>query len=129
MTYLTLIFLVKIIGTIALVVVPSLLFPREKLDKEFGLKSENSLMYKLYGIAVLSLLIGYSYGAVSAESGVFPGGIVLMGLVSNAGAAIALLTMSRTKTLRLSSVFFGIIAILLASSLLMKDAFLGSLGI
>ena len=129
MTYLTLIFLVKIIGTIALVVVPSLLFPREKLDKEFGLKSENSLMYKLYGIAVLSLLIGYSYGAGSAQSGVFPGGIVLMGLVSNAGATIVLLTMSRTKALRLSSVFFGIIAILLASSLLMKDTFLGRLGI
>ncbi len=92
MTYLSVVLAIKVIVSIVIVAIPFLFLPKEKLEKAMSLEAKNTTMFRLYGVATLALIVAYSYGIVHVESGVFPWGVTLMGMVSNLGATVVLLT-------------------------------------
>ena len=121
MTFLTLLLLSKIVGTLFTVGLPLLLLPIETLDRFAGLRSEHGTLYRLYGIAIMALLVGYSGGVFQAQAGQFPSGVVHMGLVSNAGATVILLLSKVPGLVKSSAVFFGLISLGLLAALLYPE--------
>jgi hypothetical protein len=80
--------------------------------------AKSSLFFRLYGVAIAALLVGYGFGIPVAESGQFPWGIVSMGLVSNAGAGFLLLRVSKPHTSGFwLGTFFALLAVALAISM------------
>lgn len=110
MSWLSLLLITKIAVTGLLVAAPFLLLPQSKLEKATNITAPTSLFFRLYGVAITALLVGYAFGIPIAEAGRFPWGIVWMGTVSNGGAAIALLASPRNNN-RILTAFFGLIAL------------------
>lgn len=118
MTYLTLLLAVKIAVTFLLVAAPFLMFPRAKLEKAMGVAAQSSTLFRLYGVAVLALLVGYGFGIPAAQSGHFPWGVATMGAVSNGGAALALVfSGAAARNPAMAGFFIAIVAGLVASML------------
>ncbi|MEM1245097.1 MAG: hypothetical protein AAGK22_01935 [Acidobacteriota bacterium] len=121
MTRLTLLLLIKILGTLP-VAVPMLTFSHERLDRISGFGPSHEALYRVYGMALVALLVGYGGGIVQAQSGDYPLGVLIMGLVSNAGATLVLLLTGQAKRQLPAAVFFGLIAAGLAIALLAPEA-------
>lgn len=129
MTYLDLILLAKIAGTAVFVGLPFLLIPSAKLIALLQIEGAEPAMplIRLYGWAVVALLVGYCFGFSSVTGTRFPVGIVTMGLVSNAGATVLLgLTGAWRKALPMT-IFLGLIACLLGFAITNPDAVMQSL--
>jgi hypothetical protein len=94
-TWLGLLLVTKIFVTAVLVAAPFLFAPLTKLVAATGVNADRSLFFRLYGVAIAALLVGYGFGIPQAESGQFPWGVVVMGLASNGGAAVLLLRVSK----------------------------------
>jgi len=123
MSWLSLLLITKVAVTGLLVAAPFLLLPKSKLDKYTNITTQTSLFFRLYGVAITALLVGYAFGIPAAEDGRFPWGVVCMGTVSNGGAALLLLVNSRNNTDRMLAAFFGLIALgLLAAMVLPAGA-------
>jgi len=118
MTYFTFLLLVKIVGTLLLVVVPFLLLPKQRLEKLTNSQHDNVLLFRLYGLAVAALLVGYGSAIPLAQSGVFSWGIAIMGLVSNTGASVLLFSLGKGKQSMIFASFFGLIAVSLALTMI-----------
>lgn len=110
MTYFTFLLLVKIVGTLLLVVVPFLLLPKQQLEKLTNSQHDNVLLFRLYGLAIAALLVGYASAIPLAQSGIFSWGIAIMGLVSNTGASVLLLFLGKGKQSMIFASFFGLLA-------------------
>lgn len=91
MTWLSLLLITKILVSVVLIIIPFMFFPKSKLDAMTRMKTDTTQFYRLYGIAILALLVAYGSGIPLAQQGEFPWGIVLMGIVSNIGGGAALL--------------------------------------
>lgn len=91
MSFLVLLLLLKITLTLLFAAGPLMLLSKDRLDRLSGLGENSLALYRLYGIALLSILVIYSFGVDVAMSGAFPLYAVAMGLVSNAGAALVLM--------------------------------------
>jgi hypothetical protein len=90
-TYLSIVLAIKILMTLILFVTPFLFFSQTKLEQLFNSKISGGLMvYRLYGLALLALTVGYASGLMQVLAGEFPFGIVTMGIVSNGGATFIL---------------------------------------
>ena len=113
---------IKILGTFFPVAAPLLLFPKAKIDELSGFAPSDVSLYRLYGMAVLALLVGYAGGYFQVTEGVFPIGVLAMGFVSNAGAFLIMLITGRARKTPLSAEFFGLIATGLAAAFVFKDA-------
>ncbi|MEL6205950.1 MAG: hypothetical protein AAFR47_11645 [Pseudomonadota bacterium] len=87
MTALSLLLAVKIAITAGVVISPFLFMSKAALDARAGLGAPDLTLYRLYGVAMLALVVAYAGGLIRTLAGEFPGEIVAMGLVSNAGAA------------------------------------------
>jgi hypothetical protein len=93
---LSFVFIVKIVLTLVLWSLLPLLFPPSWLEF-FGLPQQSSYVFiKLYGMAALSLVVGYGFGLrESYRSQNKPArramGSIWVGIVSNAGASLILL--------------------------------------
>lgn len=111
MSVLSLLLAVKMVFTGLFVALPLLLWPKVKLDKMFRLESHTTTLFRLYGVAMLALLVGYASGIALAEDGMFPWGIAWMGLVSNAGAAWVLYASPSNSYARLAAGFVSLIAL------------------
>ena len=112
MSWLSLLLLTKIAVTGLLVAAPFLFLPKAMLEKVTNTTAQTSALYRLYGVAIVALLVGYAFGIPSAEVGQFPWGVVTMGTVSNGGAALLLLAFSRgNKPNRFSAAFYGLVAL------------------
>lgn len=112
MTWLSLLLITKIGVTGLLVAAPFMLLPKSRLEKSTNIAAPTPAFFRLYGVAITSLLVGYAFGIPAAEAGSFPWGVACMGTVSNGGAAILLLAYSQgSKQNRVLSVFFGLIAL------------------
>ncbi|MCK5041652.1 MAG: hypothetical protein KAR62_05130 [Sphingomonadales bacterium] len=98
---------IKILFTLLFVAYPFLWKPKEVLNKVMGLEISKPYFYRLYGVAILALLLAYAYGIFMALGGVYPWGIVLMGMVSNGGAVVVLHKYSEWKKQKTSAIFFG----------------------
>jgi len=116
MTYLDLVLLAKIVGTAMFVGLPFLLLPAPRLIGLLQIEGAEPAipLIRLYGWAVIALLVGYSFGFSWIANGDFPVAVVTMGLVSNAGGtALLVLTGAWRKALPMT-LFLGAIALSLA---------------
>lgn len=118
MSWLSLLLITKIAVTGLLVAAPFLLLPKSKLEKSTNITTPTSLFFRLYGVAITALLVGYAFGIPTAEDGRFPWGVVCMGTVSNGGAAILMLAYSRNNNRALTA-FFGLIALGLIAAMVL----------
>lgn len=126
MTWLSILLIVKIAVTAALIAAPFLLAPRQVLAKRVGVETSTSAMFRLYGVAMAALLVGYGFGIATAQAGVFPWGVVAVGVVSNGGASIALLVTDAARKSAALTAFLILITISLIAAMLAPDAALMS---
>ena len=87
MSFLALVLTAKIVLTGILTAVPFLVLPGARLAAVTGVTGGGETLFRLYGIAIVALLVGYASGFWALARGEFPWGVVAMGLVSNAGGA------------------------------------------
>ena len=121
MSWLSLLLITKIGVTGLLVAAPFLFLPRSKLEKLTNITAPTSVFFRLYGVAITALLVGYAFGIPTAEDGRFPWGVVSMGTVSNGGAALLLLAYSQgNKQNRVMAAFFGLIALGLIAAMVLS---------
>ena len=112
MTWLSLLLITKIGVTGLLVAAPFMLLPKSTLEKSLSITTPTPVFFRLYGVAITALLVGYAFGIPAAEAGRFPWGVAFMGAVSNGGAALLLLAYSPgSKQNRVLGVFFALIAL------------------
>lgn len=89
-TPLSMILVVKIVVTLAFVGLPFLILPKSRLEVFAGVSAETDTFFRLYGIAIIALLLGYATAFPVLAAGQFPWGVATMGVVSNGGAALIL---------------------------------------
>ena len=106
----------KIIGTLLPVALPLLVLPTERIQQLSGFKASDPALLRLYGMAILALLVGYMGGYFQVLDGTYPVGVVAMGFASNAGACLILILTGRGRKAPWEPAFFGLIAIGLAIS-------------
>ena len=121
MTLLALLFTIKVAVTALMVCGPFLFFSREKLSAVLQFAVTNSILFRLYGVAILALLVSYGFGIVQTFYGEFPWSSVIVGIVSNAGATIVLTSIRAGRKNQLSAAFFGGLALLLMLSALWPE--------
>jgi len=92
-----------------------------------GVSARTTTMFRLYGIAILALLIGYGFAIPAAQSGDFPWGVTAMGTLSNGGPAILLTLQGAASRQPFLTTFFYAIAICLIASMIFPDAALSKL--
>lgn len=124
MTYLDLILLAKIAGTALFVGIPFLLVPAPKLISLLQIEGAEAAMplIRLYGWAVIALLVGYSFGFSWVAGDTFPLGVVTMGLVSNAGATALLVITGAWRKAAPMTVFLALIALSLTFAMANRAA-------
>ena len=76
MTPLELLLIVKISVTLITVAMPFLLLPANRIEQIAGFGAAEPLLYRLYGVAILALLVGYFGGLQSALGGELPQGVL-----------------------------------------------------
>ena len=111
MTPLTILLSAKILNTMVLVIIPFLFLQPQTLDRLSGFGQPNRTMYRLYGMAILALVVAYSGGLLQTLAGVFPSEIVAMGLASNVGATLVMVLTGYARTHRIATAFFGLIGL------------------
>ncbi|MEP5152655.1 hypothetical protein [Planktotalea sp.] len=111
MSIVLLIITFKIIVTLVLVAVPFLVFPMAKLSKLTGVSAQSAMFFRLYGVAVLALLVGYAGAFPLMWQDTFPWAVVIMGIVSNAGASLVLINGGALKTKPLFALIYTGIAL------------------
>ena len=121
MIFLSILLITKIVGTIAIASIPFLFYPQQKLEGMTQVSAANPGLFRLYGVAITALLIGYSFGLYDTLNGVFPYYAVVTGVFSNGGAALFLLKYAQKTALNtFVTAFFGVIAILLTVVLVLQ---------
>ncbi len=113
MTAIALVLVFKILISLVLLAGPFLLLPTARLEAMTGATVQSPALFRLYGLAILALLVGYASGIWTVRSGQFPWGIVAMGITSNLGAALYLLWPGSPKRLRPIAMIFGSIGLAL----------------
>lgn len=88
---------IKIVVTLILIVLPLLLLSKQRLEAITKVAAQDATLFRLYGVALLALLISYGAGLIQAFNAVYPLSVLLMGVVSNGGAAMFLLRSSEQK--------------------------------
>lgn len=127
LSWLALLLAFKIAFTLATGSAPLLLLPAERLSKLYGVGVEAAPLCRLYGVAITALLVGYASGFAPAAQGIFPWGVVAMGVVSNTGATLALLLTGAYRRARALTFVFAAIALgLIAASFIPQVALLSA---
>lgn len=127
MTGLEFILWFKIIVTTLACSVPLLLLSQKHVTRLYQVGLEAAPLCRLYGIAVTALLIGYGSGIEPAAHGIFPTGVVAMGIFSNLGATATLIATgawTRSPLVKALTVTFGTIALVLIAAMVTQDTFL-----
>ncbi len=86
-----------------------------------GVSAASGTLFRLYGMAATALLVGYGLGLWQSMNGVFPWAAVLMGIVSNAGAA-GILAFAPSVSSRVYATIFGAVGLLLVWAALTPTA-------
>ncbi len=121
MSFLSLLLILKIGATALSVSMPFLCFSLDRLSRLTGITAPSPTLFRLYGMAVTALLVGYASGFWTMAEGAFPWGVVVMGFVSNGGATLYLL-ISRSFPARLpAAILFGLITVGLGVALGLPD--------
>lgn len=114
MSLIALLLTAKIAVTAVLTAGPFLFLPSARLAVMTGAGAGGATLFRLYGIAILALLVGYASGFWTIAAGDFPWGVVAMGFVSNAGAALVLFATGAWRRARPIAFFVAAVAALLA---------------
>ncbi|MEM6745876.1 MAG: hypothetical protein AAF608_00495 [Pseudomonadota bacterium] len=122
MAPLALLLITKIVVTGLLVGIPFLLLPAAVIGRLSGFEARPPALYRLYGMAIIALLVGYGGGLVEVLDGSFPWGVAAMGIVSNGGAAIVLVLTGQAGTRRMLTAFFVAITAGLVYAAAMPEA-------
>lgn len=128
MTALGVLLVFKIGVTAVTAVLPMVLLPTAAVTRRLGIEPSAVGYIRLYGVALLALLVGYAGGLATLAEGVFPTGVVWMGLVSNGGAAIALVATGVHRRLPMAAPLYGFIALGLAAALMWPALAMRPLG-
>jgi hypothetical protein len=115
MTAIGLILAIKISITSLLIGGPFLFMPEERLAKMTGVTGGSSI-FRLYGVAILALLAGYTSGFWTIAEGHFPWGVAAMGMVSNGGATLVLLTSGAWQRKPASTSFVAAVTLALVAA-------------
>ncbi len=121
MTWLSLLLIVKITVTLFTVAIPFLFFPKTMLEGITNIQAKSVAFFRLYGVAIAALLVGYTFGIDSAESGIFPWGVIWMGTISNGGAALVLLINSESKRDTAFGLVLAVVALSLITTMFFPD--------
>lgn len=121
MTPLLLLLAAKVTVTMVFVAGPFLLLSKQAIEATLSITASNSGLFRLYGVAMLALTTAYSGGIWQITQNVFPLPIILMGIVSNLGATIALLSTGFWKSSRLLTGFFAVIGLSLVLALALPE--------
>ena len=128
MTWLAAILTVKIVVTALASAIPFLILAPARLATLAGAGVEATPLFRLYGVAITALLVGYASGFWTIAEGVFPWGVVFMGIVSNGGALLALvLTGAWRRTLPMV-LFLGTITLALIVAAALPNWALSPIG-
>ena len=127
MNALSILILIKLVITIFTLAGPFLMLPREKLERQAGVSAKSVTFFRLYGMAMLALATAYSGGLWLSWQGHFPWTVVLMGSVSNCGAALVLLQLWPQRTHRVPAFVFGLVGTGFVLSALFPGAAIASL--
>ena len=111
MTLLSLLLVTKILITLGVVILPFLFFKTATLDRLAGFGTPNAAFYRLYGMAILALVVAYTGGLLQTFQGLYPGTIVAMGLVSNVGAATVMVLTGYARKQVPLALFFGLVGV------------------
>ncbi len=121
MSFLALVFIFKILVTGLLVGVPFLFLPTSRISASTGYGEAAAPLFRLYGVAIFALLIGYGYGFWLLGQGVFPWGIIAMGLLSNGGGAAVLFATGAWRRSKTIAYFISGVAVALVIAALAPD--------
>ena len=121
MAPLSILLIIKIVGTFFPVALPLLVMPKAFIDQRSGFSPSDTTLYRLYGMAILALLVGHAGGFAQVGAGTFPIGVLAMGFVSNAGAFAIMAMTGRAAKTPFTAAFFGLIAIGLAAMFVARD--------
>lgn len=90
MTFVKRLLWIKILGT-GIAAAGPMLFAPESVYLGLGFPEQPTLFFlRLYGLSTVALLMGYYSGVQDVAKGIFPAGILRMGLVSNGGQGLAI---------------------------------------
>lgn len=116
MTWLAAILSVKIVVTALASAIPFLILPPARLAALTGAGVGAAPLFRLYGVAIAALLVGYASGFWLMAQGVFPWGVVSMGIVSNGGATLALVLTGAGRRALPFVLFLGAITLALVAA-------------
>lgn len=121
MSALSILLLIKITVTLVFVALPLLILPKERLGSMFGLSASTPYIFRLYGVAMLALITAYASGVWQISQGQYPVGIILMGIISNGGAALAALIFGQFRKKFWLNLFFSTVTAGLVVALISKE--------
>ena len=122
MNALSLLILFKLLITLFFLAAPFLFVSAERLGRITSVSANSPTFFRLYGVAMLALATAYAGGLWIAWQGIFPWVVVLMGVVSNCGAAMVLGQDWATRRLRPHALLFGAIGFGFLVSAMFPDA-------
>ncbi|MEM8796729.1 MAG: hypothetical protein AAGE61_14275 [Pseudomonadota bacterium] len=122
MTPLSMLLLVKICVTGIFVTAPFLTLPGRRLDAVVSAEAGSVRFYRLYGVAMLALLVAYGFGIAEAQAGRMPWGVIAMGIVSNGVPAVLFLNDRGSRQSTLFGAFFAFISVGLVAAALFPDS-------
>jgi hypothetical protein len=121
MSFISLLLIAKIIVTGLMIALPFLLLPADKLSKMTGADNATTL-FRLYGIAIAALLVGYGSAFPLIADGKFPFGIAAMGILSNGGPAAFMFATGAWQRQKFMSFFLASVGISLVLASLNSTA-------
>ncbi|MGD1935296.1 MAG: hypothetical protein ACFB0Z_12455 [Candidatus Phaeomarinobacter sp.] len=121
MSFLALVFIFKVLVTGLMVGAPFLFLPAARVDMSTGYGEAAAPLFRLYGVAIFALLFGYGYGYWLLGQGIFPWGIIAMGLLSNGGGAAVLFASGAWRRSKTIAYFISAVAVALAAAALAPE--------
>ena len=118
MSFLAIVLAIKIVVIGFAIAIPFLTFSSSWLAGLTGVEGGGEIIFRLYGVAILALLIGYASAFPMLARGAFPWFVVVMGIVSNGGATAVLVLIGAWRRLLLLTSFLGAITAALVSTAL-----------
>ncbi|MEO0812627.1 MAG: hypothetical protein AAFY60_07170 [Myxococcota bacterium] len=109
-SFISLIITFKILVTLVLVGLPFLVMSKTRLERISGVTAVSPAFFRLYGIAIVALLIGYATAFPLIQEGQFPWGVAIMGAASNGGASLVLIQGAKQVFVPIyASIFVGLV--------------------
>lgn len=124
MTYLEMLLYFKTTISILFIAAPLLFLPKHILEKLAAVSANSTLIFRLYGVAISSLIAIYIFGILEIQNGTFPLQVAVMGSISNCGAAIVIAFSNLAKKYWFVALFFAIIGLFFATSIFNTPLFM-----